>query len=108
MIEGESHSIEGDSDTDRPEPLFDLGQLVATPGALQALQGAEQHPAELLVRHVSGDWGDLVDEDKLENELAVAKGLRVFSAYKLSTGDKVWVITEWDRSVTTFLLPNEY
>ena len=91
-----------------PEPLFGLGQVVATPGALQALQDAEQDPAELLRRHVSGDWGDLVDEDKKENELSVENGYRIFSAYELNAGVKVWVITESDRSVTTFLLPDEY
>jgi len=88
--------------------LFDLGQVAGTPGALQAMQEAEQDPLELLVRHATGDWGDLPDEDLAENELSVERGLRVFSSYKLKTGAKVWVITEWDRSVTTFLLPAEY
>ena len=91
-----------------PKPLFDLGQVVGTPGALGALEDAEQHPVELLARHVTGDWGELPDEDKEENELSVNAGLRIFSAYKLPTGVKVWVITEWDRSVTTVLLPEEY
>ena len=97
-----------DSEKENIEPLFDLGQIVGTPGALQAMQEAEQDPLELLVRHVTGDWGDLPDEDLAENELSVERGLRVFSSYKLNTGAKVWVITEWDRSVTTFLLPAEY
>jgi len=57
---------------------------------------------------VTGDWGDLEDEDKKENELFVKEGLRILSAYNLETGVKVWVITEWDRSVTTILLPEEY
>jgi hypothetical protein len=92
----------------QPEPLFDLGQVVGTPGALRALEGAEQHPLELLARHVTGDWGDLCDGDKAENELSLEAGLRVFSAYKLSSGVKVWVITEADRSVTTILLPEDY
>jgi len=91
-----------------PERLFEQGQLVGTPGALQALQDAEQDPFELLHRHASGDWGGLEDEDKKENELSVGKGLRIFSAYELSTGAKVWVITEADRSATTILLPDEY
>ena len=69
---------------------------------------AEQPPIELLVRHVTGDWGELPDEDREENERSVDQGLRVFSAYRLQTGVKVWVITEWDRSVTTILLPEEY
>ena len=97
----------GDKDSE-PKPLFSLGQVVGTPGALQALVAAEQNPSELLTRHVTGDWGDLVDEDKEENELSVEKGFRIFSAYKLQTGVKVWVITEWDRSTTTILLPEEY
>ena len=91
-----------------PKPLFELGQIVGTPGALQVLQEAEQEPFELLLRHVIGDWGDMSDEDKEENELSVEKGFRIFSAYKLKTGVKVWVITEWDRSATTILLPDEY
>ena len=57
---------------------------------------------------MAGDWGYLDDEDKKENELSVKEGFRILSAYKLETGVKVWVITEWDRSVTTILLPTEY
>ena len=91
-----------------PKPLFDLGQMVATPGALRALEEAEQHPIEFLARHVTGDWGDLCDEDKAENELSVDQGFRILSSYELQTGDKVWVITEADRSATTILLPEEY
>ena len=90
------------------KPLFSLGQVVATPGALEALLEAEQEPVEFISRHVRGDWGNLVEEDKRENELAVEKGLRVFSSYETSKGQKIWVITEWDRSVTTLLLPSEY
>ena len=93
---------------DGPKPLFELGQIVGTPGALQELQEAEQNPIELIFRHVTGDWGDMPEEDMAENERSVANGLRVFSSYKLSTGSKVWVITEWDRSVTTILRPMDY
>ena len=89
-------------------PLFGLGQVVGTPGALRALAEARQPPIELLVRHVTGDWGELPDQDREENERSVDQGLRVFSAYRLQTGVKVWVITEWDRSATTMLLPEEY
>ena len=85
----------------KPEPLFELGQIVGTPRALAAMGEAEQEPVELLLRHVTGDWGNLDDEDKRENELSVKVGFRILSAYKLETGQKVWVITEWDRSVTT-------
>jgi len=87
---------------------FDLGQLLATPGALRALEEAEQDPLGFLIRHVTGDWGDLDEEDKAENELSLRQGLRLLSAYHLSTGVKIWVITERDRSATTILLPEEY
>jgi len=91
-----------------PRPLFELGQIVGTPGALLALVEAHQPPDELLIRHQTGDWGDICDEDKQENNLAMGKGFRIFSSYKLNTGFKVWVITEWDRSITTLLLPEDY
>jgi len=81
---------------------------VATPGALQALEKAEQLPAEFLDRHVNGDWGEVPDADKQENELSVEQGFRVLSAYTTSTGDHIWVLTEADRSATTLLLPKEY
>lgn len=89
-------------------PLFSLGQVVATPDALDALQEAGQNPRELLHRHQHGDWGDMVEEDKAENDYSVNQELRIFSAYTLSTGVKVWLITEADRSASTFLLPSEY
>ena len=87
---------------------FPLGDTVATPGAKNALEEAEQNPWELLHRHQFGDWGVVCDEDKAENEFSVEKHLRILSAYVLKTGVKVWVITEADRSVTTILLPAEY
>jgi hypothetical protein len=89
-------------------PLFPLGLTCATPGALEALSETEQEAAEFLHRHQHGDWGDMCDEDKRENEFSVDKQLRIFSAYHLSDGTKLWVITEADRSVTTILLPSEY
>ncbi len=100
----------GSSDEDNhTRALFDLGQVVGTPGALQAIQDADQNPLEFLVRHVTGDWGDnLSDEDKKENDLSVREGYRILSAYELNTGVKIWLITESDRSVTTYLLPQEY
>lgn len=85
-----------------------MGQLVATPGALNRLQEAGQSPLELIVRHVTGDWGELDEEDRQANELSVEQGYRILSAYRLDSGEKVWVITEADRSVTTILLPSEY
>lgn len=91
-----------------PKPLFELGQIVGTPGALQELQEAEQNPIELIFRHVTGDWGDLCEEDIEENEFSLERGLRILSAYELATGKKIWVITEHDRSVTTILRPIDY
>ena len=88
-----------------PKPLFRLGQVVGTPGALQAFEETGENPLEYLLRHVTGDWGDLCEEDKAENQLAIEQGLRTFSAYMLNNGTKIWVITEWDRSATTLLLP---
>ena len=90
------------------EPLFPPGQVVATPGALKRLEEAGQDPFELLSRHVTGDWGELDEADRQENELSVKEGFRILSAYTLSSGVKVWVITEADRSATTILLPSEY
>jgi hypothetical protein len=81
---------------------------VATPGALSALEKAEQLPAEFLDRHVNGDWGDVSDADKQENEVAVEQGNRILSAYTTNAGDRIWVLTEADRSATTILLPREY
>lgn len=90
-------------------PLFPLGDVVATPGALDALKKNGQTPDEFIRRHVSGDWGDLCDEDKKLNDDALkSKNERIFTAYTLKDGTKIWIITEWDRSVTTVLLPNDY
>jgi hypothetical protein len=89
-------------------PRFPLGQVVATPGALAALQEAGQPPADLLRRHVCGDWGEVDGEDQRENEFSVAHGFRLLSAYTLSNSTKLWIITEADRSSTTLLLPSEY
>ena len=87
---------------------FSLGQLAATPGALEALQAAGQSPGEFLRRHAAGDWGEVSDEDKALNDQALLDGDRLLSAYRTTKGTKVWIITEADRSVTTFLLPQEY
>jgi len=90
-------------------PLFSLGQVVVTPGALAALEKAGQGPQEFLSRHVHGDWGDLCEEDRKENQFSLERGFRLLSSYRTNAGDtKVWVITEADRSVTTILLPEEY
>jgi hypothetical protein len=90
------------------KPLFDLGQLVATPGALAALEKTGQNAMEFLSRHVMGDWGDLPEEDKNENQISLERGFRLLSSYRTTADARVWVITEADRSHTTLLLPNEY
>ena len=86
---------------------FGLGQLVATPGALEALEAANTSPAELLGRHRRGNWGDVDKDDWQANERALGEGTRLLSAYTLSTtNETVWIITEWDRSATTILRPD--
>lgn len=87
--------------------LFPLGQVVATPGALSLLDEAGVEPISLLMRHATGDWGEIDKHDAGENELGLREGFRVMSVYPVSER-KVWVITEADRSVTTLLLPEEY
>lgn len=89
-------------------PKFALGQLVATPGALDALKEATVGFLPYVSRHQRGDWGDICAEDKAENELSIKEGFRLLSAYTLPGGCKIWVITEADRSATTILLPEEY
>ena len=90
------------------QPLFALGRLVATPGALELLTRSEQTPLEFLARHSRGDWGECCPEDAIENDFSVKAGFRIFSVYRTRNGEKLWVITEADRSVTTLLLPSEY
>ena len=98
-------------------PLFSLGQIFATPGALAALQTTGQHPFEFLHRHVTGDFGDLVEEDQRANRRALEDGGRIFSAYNTVRGERIWIITEATldddedptvRQVTTILTPLEY
>lgn len=90
------------------QPLFDVGQIVATPGALAALEKTGQTAVEFLARHVTGDWGELPVEDKTENYLSLQHGFRLLSSHRTSAGDPLWVITEADRSSTALLLPGEY
>ncbi|MBN9338655.1 MAG: type I restriction endonuclease subunit M [Comamonadaceae bacterium] len=101
---------------------FPLGQIVATPGALELLQETGFSAAALISRHVHGDWGDLCEEDRTENDYAVTRRLRILSCYRLvdverlaatprdkrSSLSTLWIITEADRSVTTLLLPSDY
>ena len=88
---------------------FALGQTYITPGAEEALQIAGQTAIEFLRRHMSCDWGsELSDDDVQENELSLKEGFRLLSAYRTGKGQKLWIITEADRSSTTMLLPSEY
>ena len=95
------------------KPLFSLGRIVATPGALEALHNAGQQPGDFLARHVIGDWGDLDDEDRNLNNAALIDGSRILSAYTTRKGERIWVITEAANEVglrycTVVLKPEEY
>ena len=87
--------------------LFKLGQVVATPGALAHCELHGINALQLIGRHVGGDWGDLCTDDVHANVHALQHDERTLSAYTLH-GQKLYCITEWDRSVTTLLLANEY
>src|SRR5437867_1212804 len=98
----------------RREPRFELGQIVSTPGALAACSNVQLQ--KCLARHLTGDWGCCCAEDKKTNDEALSTGERILSAYPIDPakpsagwGDNtLWIITEADRSATTFLLPEEY
>jgi hypothetical protein len=86
-----------------------LGQVVATPGALEAMEQADSTPMPYLVRHAMGDWGDIDQDDWQLNNDSLVDGERILSCYKLRDNQTtIWIITERDRSVTTILLPSEY
>jgi hypothetical protein len=87
-------------------PKFMFGRTVATPNALNQIPNDEILSA--LDRHVRGDWGTLDPEDRRANDRALAEGNRLLSAYDSKQGIRFWIITEWDRSVTTILLPEDY
>jgi hypothetical protein len=88
--------------------LFPLGRILATPRALDAVRASGDLITTFLARHSTRDWGELGDEDRRNNEVSVALGFRLLSAYKLRNGLSIWIITEADRSATTILLPEEY
>jgi hypothetical protein len=95
------------------ELRFDLGRVVATPGALSALEASGQAPGDFLDRHASGDWGDVCKDDWDANDTALQAGSRILSAYMTLRGAKIWIITEaaddeGRRAATTILLPDEY
>jgi hypothetical protein len=89
-------------------PLFAPGQIVATPGALAALERAHQTATEFLRRHLAGECGALDAHDIAENECSLTHGFMLLSSYRTAKGEKVWVITEADRSITSLILPEEY
>ena len=90
---------------DRP---LELGNIYITPGAIDALVDANQQAQEFLARHQRGDWGELDEHDRAENEFSIKHGFRVLSAYRTAKDVRLWIITEADRSSTTILLPEEY
>lgn len=85
---------------------FPLGQVYTTPGALEVV--SEDELISALTRHIGGDWGDVCDDDRAANDEALQLGERLLSVYHTAAGVKFWIITERDRSATTFLLPFEY
>jgi hypothetical protein len=87
----------------------DLGRIALTPGALDAFVAAQVSPATYLARHRHGDWGQLDDHDIAANNEAAREGTRIISAYMLpQTEETIWIVTEWDRSRTTLMIPSEY
>ena len=89
-----------------PVAKFRLGRIVATPNALRHLSNEDVLMG--IQRHQAGDWGDVGEHDRQENELSLKQGFRLLSVYHAASGIKFWIITEADRSVTTVLLPEDY
>ncbi len=90
---------------------FDSGKIAITCGVDNELKENvtfARHVWLSLQRHLAGDWGNLCNEDRATNELALLEGDRLFSAYTKVGVPPIWIITEWDRSVTTILFPDEY
>jgi hypothetical protein len=85
---------------------FRLDHIVATPNALTRL--AQDDILAAIQRHQAGDWGDVLEEDRQENELSLQQGFRLLSAYSSAQGVKFWIITESNRQTTTVLLPEDY
>ena len=90
------------------KPLFPLGKLVATRGAVELLQKHEHSPFDFVSRQWQGDWGDIDQENVKANQIALRHGNRLMSSYRLNEADKLWIITEADRTITTLLLPEDY
>jgi hypothetical protein len=89
------------------QPLI-LGMVVATPGVLEKLKESNQCFLEFIQRHRNHDWGDVCQEDWSLNNQSVLEGTRILSSYHTKKGEKIWIITEADRSSTTLLLPSDY
>lgn len=89
-----------------PIAKFRLGRIVSTPSALERL--TQEDILLGIQRHQAGDWGEVSKDDRMENELSLEIGFRLFSVYQAANGTKFWIITEHDRSVTTILLPGDY
>ena len=88
---------------------FSPGQVVMTAGVDELVRQGRLNPTPYLRRHLHGDWGDLSGDDRRLNDAALASGEdRLFSSYQVMPDLKLWIITEWDRSVTMLLLPSEY
>lgn len=93
------------------KPKFELGQVVMTIGVHTNYK--EDGPFAMFVnrslgRYTQCDWGDTCEEDAEQNDISVAQGERILAVYKHVSGKTIWIITEWDRSVTTILFPSEY
>jgi hypothetical protein len=102
------HGMVAPNPQPRRSPLFPLGRLVATPGALAALERSGDSAQALVARHSRGDFGECGPDDWSANERAIRDGERIFSVYVLRDGTKLWLITEADRASTCLLLPSEY
>lgn len=111
-LNGDSAPTPPSSDGAGNHAAFPLGQMMVTPEALRLLELHGVDVFDLLRRHASGkDWGDVCPADRKANQDALLYGDRVLSVYTLVNGDpgtRLFVITEWDRSVTTVLKPSEY
>ena len=87
-------------------PKFSLGQIVATPNALHNLTPEDIQRG--IQQHQSGNWGEVRDSDRQENDLSLEKGFRLLSVYRATCGKLFWIITEANRSATTVLMPEDY
>ncbi len=89
-------------------PRLELGKVTITDAATAALERTGTEGFPLLARHLHGNWGDLCEQDALQNELALLLGLRVLSCYAIADGIRIWIVTEADRKTTTIMLPDGY